>query len=144
MDSVGNPRDRMTKYTEFVTIFSSASGRMFSNISIHTEWNLFKWNAEYAENQALSGGVSAILRSGLILENIRRMFLLSIWVTGTMYMNFDENILRMFSRIRLDCRIALTPPERTWFSAYSARYLKKKNSIRYKSRYSKTSYLKRS
>ena len=26
------------------------------------------------ENQALSGGVSAILQSGLILENIRRMF----------------------------------------------------------------------
>ena len=42
------------------------------------------------ENQALSGGVSAILRSGLILENIRRMFFLSIWATGTMNMNFDE------------------------------------------------------
>ena len=26
------------------------------------------------ENEVLSGGVSAILRSGLILENIRRMF----------------------------------------------------------------------
>ena len=34
--------------------------------------------------------VSAILRSGLILENIRRMFLLSIWAAGTMYMNLDE------------------------------------------------------
>ena len=40
------------------------------------------------ENEVLSGGVSAILRSGLILENIRRMFLLSVWVTGTMYMFF--------------------------------------------------------
>ena len=40
------------------------------------------------ENEVLSGGVRAILRSGLILENIRRMFLLSVWVTGTMYMNF--------------------------------------------------------
>ena len=42
------------------------------------------------ENQALSGGVGAILQSGLILKNIRRVFLLSIWATGTMYMNFDE------------------------------------------------------
>ena len=40
------------------------------------------------ENEVLSGGVSAILRSGLILENIRRMFLLSVWVIGTMYMFF--------------------------------------------------------
>ena len=39
-----------------------------------------------------SGGVSAILRSGLILENIRRMFLLSVWVTGTMYMIFYEKL----------------------------------------------------
>ena len=39
----------------------------------------------------LPGGVSVILRSGLILENIRRMVLLSISATGTMYMNFDEN-----------------------------------------------------
>ena len=38
--SVGNPRDQMTKYTEFATIFSSASGRICKNI--HTEWNLFK------------------------------------------------------------------------------------------------------
>ena len=29
INSVGNPRDQMTKYTEFVTIFSSASGRIF-------------------------------------------------------------------------------------------------------------------
>ena len=34
-----------------------------------------------------------------------------------------KNILRMFSRIRSDRRIALTPPERVWFSAYSALYL---------------------
>ena len=27
--SVGNPRDQMTKYTEFVTNFSSTSGRIF-------------------------------------------------------------------------------------------------------------------
>ena len=54
-------------------------------MSSHTEWNLFKQSAEYAENQGLSGGVITILRSGLIFENIRRMFLLSIWVTGTMY-----------------------------------------------------------
>ena len=52
------------------------------------------------ENEVLSGGVSAILRSGLILENIRRMFLLSVWVIGTMYMFFMKNFLRMFSRIR--------------------------------------------
>ena len=36
--------------------------------------------AEYAENHALSGGVSAILQSGLILENIRRMFFIKIHV----------------------------------------------------------------
>ena len=28
-DSVGNPRDQLTKYMVFVTIFNSASGRMF-------------------------------------------------------------------------------------------------------------------
>ena len=68
------------------------------------EWNLFKQSAEYAENEALSDGVSAILRSGLILENIRRMFLLSTWVTGTMYMNFDEkhssNVLENQTRLK--------------------------------------------
>ena len=55
-------------------------------------------------NQALSGGVSAILRSGLILEVIRRMFLLSVWVTGTMYMDFDEkhspNVLENQTRLQ--------------------------------------------
>ena len=57
--------------------------------------------------------LSAILQSGLILESIQRMFLLSFWATGTVYMNFDEKkTLRMFSRIRLDCRVALTPTER--------------------------------
>ena len=44
------------------------------------------------------------MRSGLILEVIRRMFLLSIWVTGTMYMNFDEkhspNVLENQSRLQ--------------------------------------------
>ena len=29
LNSVGNPRDQMTKCTEFVTIFSSASSRIF-------------------------------------------------------------------------------------------------------------------
>ena len=56
------------------------------------------------ENQALSGGVSAILRSGLILEVIRRLFLLSVWVTGTMYMDFDEkhspNVLENQTRLQ--------------------------------------------
>ena len=33
----------------------------------------------------------------------------------------SKNIL---SRTRPDCRIALTSPERAWFSAYSALYLK--------------------
>ena len=45
------------------------------------------------ENQALSGGVSAILRSDLIIEHIYRMFLLSIWANVTMSTNFDENVL---------------------------------------------------
>ena len=78
LNSVGNPRDQMTRYTEFVTILNSASGRILYNLSIHTEWNLFKYSAEYAENQALSDGVSSILRSGLILENIGRTILVSI------------------------------------------------------------------
>ena len=64
---------------------------------------LFKQSAEYAENQGLSGDVNAILRSGQILENIRRMFLLSIWAIGTMYINFDEkhspNVLEYQTRL---------------------------------------------
>ena len=56
------------------------------------------------ENQGLSGGVSTILRSGLILENIRRMFLLSIWVTGIMNINFDgkhsPNVLKNQTRLQ--------------------------------------------
>ena len=57
------------------------------------------------KHRVLSCGVSAILRSGLILENIRRMFLLSVWVTGTMYMNFYEklspNVLKNQTMARL-------------------------------------------
>ena len=53
---------------------------------------------------SLEGGVSDILRSGLILEIIRRMFLLSIWATGTMYMNSDEkhspNVLENRTRLQ--------------------------------------------
>ena len=41
---------------------------------------LFSNKAQLAENQALSRGVSAILQSGLILENIRRMFFVKIHV----------------------------------------------------------------
>ena len=56
------------------------------------------------ENQALSGDVSAILWSALILENIHGMFLLSIWATGTMYMDFDEkhspNVLENQTRLQ--------------------------------------------
>ena len=37
-------------------------------------------SSEYSENQALSGGVSAILQSGLILQNIRSMFFVKIHV----------------------------------------------------------------
>ena len=53
---------------------------------------------------SLSGGVSPILKSGLILKNIRRMFLLSFWVTGIMYMNFEEkyspNVLKNQTRLQ--------------------------------------------
>ena len=56
------------------------------------------------ENEALPGGVIAVRQSGLILENIRRMFLLSIWATGTMYINFDEkhspNVLENQTRLQ--------------------------------------------
>ena len=58
------------------------------------------------ENEVFSGGVSAILLSGEILENIRRMFLLSVWVTGTMYMFFfyeklSPNVLENQTMARL-------------------------------------------
>ena len=42
------------------------------------------------ENQALSGGLSTNLRFGLNLKNILRVFLLSIWATGTVYIKFDK------------------------------------------------------
>ena len=41
---------------------------------------LFSNKAQFAKNQALSRGVSAMLQSGLILENIRRMFFVKIHV----------------------------------------------------------------
>ena len=56
-------------------------------------------------------------------------FLLSVRATGTIYMNSDINILRMFSRIRPDCKLVHTPPERVWFSAYLALYLNKFHQI---------------
>ena len=68
--------------------------------------------AEYAENQALSGGVSAILQSSLILENIWRMFFVKIHVHFPGSPDRQKNILQMFSRTRPDRRIALTPPGR--------------------------------
>ena len=90
--------------------------------------NFFKLSTQYAENQALSDGVSAILQS--------------VWFSGTfgifsskfMYIvpvtQIDsKNILLMFSRIRPDRRIALTPPERAWFFAYSALYVNKFHSV---------------
>ena len=81
---------------------------------------------EYAENQALSGSVSAIHQPGLILENIQRMFFIKIHVHCPGSSDWQQkNILRMFSRMRQDRRIALTPPERACFSAYSVFYLNK-------------------
>ena len=44
------------------------------------EFVQIKRRVRYAENQALSGNVSAILQSGLILEYIRRMFFVKIHV----------------------------------------------------------------
>ena len=56
------------------------------------------------KHQVLSVGVSTILRSGLILENIQKVFLLSIWATGTMYMCFDDkhspNVLENQTRLQ--------------------------------------------
>ena len=69
----------MTRCTEFVTIFSSTSGRIF-RISRFIPDGICSNKAQYAENQALSGGVSTILQSGLILQNIRRMFFIKIHV----------------------------------------------------------------
>ena len=45
------------------------------------------------DNQGLSDGESSILRSDLILENIQRMCLLSIWATKTMSTDFDKKHL---------------------------------------------------
>ena len=71
------------------------------------------------ENQGLSSGVSVILRSCPILENIRRMFLLSVRAPGTMSSNFmeikvsAEYILKYFlyfsQKIRFDiwCKLSL-------------------------------------
>ena len=47
-------------------------------------------SARQVENWGLPSGVSAIVRSGLILENIRRMFFLSIWATRIMSRNIDK------------------------------------------------------
>ena len=66
--SVGNPHDQMTRCMEFVTIFSSASGRIFFRISLLIPNGIYSNKAqEYVENQALSGGVSTFLQSDLIL-----------------------------------------------------------------------------
>ena len=70
--------------------------------------------------QALSGGVNAILRSGLILESIRRMFLLSIWATRTMYMNFDVKHSSKVLENQTRLKKALTPTEKALIFKYSA------------------------
>ena len=74
-------RDQMTRCTEFVTILAPLQVGCF-RISRFIPDELFsnKAQIEFAENQALSRGVSAILQSGLILENIRRMFFAKIHV----------------------------------------------------------------
>ena len=61
-------------------MFSSASGSFFPEYVDLCLMIFFSNSAEYAKNQALSGGVSAILQSGLILENIRRMFFVKIFL----------------------------------------------------------------
>ena len=72
--TVGNPRDQMT---EFVTIFSSLQVGFLKYLDLYL-MEFFLKRRVYRENQALSGGVSAILQSGQIIANIRRMFFVKI------------------------------------------------------------------
>ena len=81
-------RDQMTRYTELVSILAPHKvGRL--KISQFIPNGICPNKVQSKIN---SGGVSAILRPGQILENIQRMFLLTVWATGTMSTNFDENL----------------------------------------------------
>ena len=76
----------------------------FFRISLFISNGICSNKAQSTQKIKLSVGVSAILQAGLILENIRRMFLLSISATGTMYINFDEkcflNVLENQTRLQ--------------------------------------------
>ena len=97
----------MTKYTEFVTIFSSLQVGIFR--------------------------ISLFIPNGICSNKV---FLLSVWVTGTMYMNVDQkqssNVLENQTRLQNSTD---TTRKSLIFRVLCALF--EKNSIRYKSRYSK-------
>ena len=68
-------------------------------------------------------------------EHLKNVFCCQSGSPGQCTWILTENILRMFSRIRPDCRTAQTPPERAWFLRTLPFIWK--HSIRYKSRYLK-------
>ena len=76
---VGNPRDQMTKCTEFLLFLALHQVGVF-RISRFLPDGICSNKESTQKNQALSGGVNAILQSGLILKNIQRMLFFRIYV----------------------------------------------------------------
>ena len=61
-------------------------------------------------------------------EHSKNVFAVNLGHRINVHELWQKNILRMFSRIRPDCRIALTPRERAWFSANCALFEFENNS----------------
>ena len=94
----------MTRYTEFLLFLALHTAGFFLEYLYSYQMELVQIKRRVCQKKPHSGGVSIILRSGLILENIQRMFMLLIWATGTMYMNFDKkhspNVLENQTRLQ--------------------------------------------
>ena len=73
----GNQRDRMTRYTEFVSIICSALDFLEYLYLYLIEYILTKCKIR-RKSSSCGICICPILRSGLILENIRRMFVFSL------------------------------------------------------------------
>ena len=140
INTVENSHDQMTG---FVTIFSSASGKMFSNISIYT-YGIFSNKAgvhgksssfQWCERYSAIWSVSLEHSDNVFCQN---SCTLSRWHRLTAKTFFES------SREWDNRRIALTPSERAWFSVYSALYLNKFHSVFIYRDILKKSYLKRS
>ena len=124
--SVGNPCDQMTRCIEFVTVFGSASGRIcleyldlylmeFVQIKrkVRGKSSSFWWCKRYSAiwSDSREHSENGFRQNSSTLSRQPRLT--------------AKTFFECFSRIRPDRRIALTPPERAWFSAYSALYLNK-------------------